>query len=128
MNIERTLYTITEVCELLRISRAFLYKEWSKGRGPARINIGARTLIKVDSLHTWLSSIEKLSGIYKGELPVRYGASSRRPHSEKTAEPFKTQNLRSIHIVGPSTRLRNFNSRNGFITFETEHKTQSAEP
>jgi len=36
-------YTVTDFCEEHRISRSYLYRLWSEGRGPRRTKVGRRT-------------------------------------------------------------------------------------
>ena len=51
-------YTIPEACQIARIGRAFLYKEWKAKRGPARTKIGRRTFVNAEALDAWLRSCE----------------------------------------------------------------------
>jgi predicted DNA-binding transcriptional regulator AlpA len=51
-------YSPKEAAEVVSLSRAFLYNEWSAGRGPKKIKIGRRTLITDEALREWLRSLQ----------------------------------------------------------------------
>jgi excisionase family DNA binding protein len=58
MTSERIALSIKETCDLIGVSRAHLYAEWARGRGPNRIKVGRRTLIQYAALQEWLNSAE----------------------------------------------------------------------
>ncbi len=51
-------YSINEAAEASGLSRAFIYAEWQAGRGPRKVKAGKRTLIMVDALRSWITSLE----------------------------------------------------------------------
>lgn len=46
-------YTVSSFCEAHGISRSYLYRLWSEGRGPVRTKIGRRTLISGEAAAAW---------------------------------------------------------------------------
>jgi predicted DNA-binding transcriptional regulator AlpA len=56
-------FTVPEFCLAHRISRTALYKLWSKGNGPRRIQIGSgrssKVLISVEAAKAWRKAREK---------------------------------------------------------------------
>jgi len=50
--------SIPESAALAGVSRAFLYRLLSEGRGPRIIKIGARTLVRRQALADWLAQLE----------------------------------------------------------------------
>lgn len=63
------LYTVAEACEIARICRALLYKEWRATRGPVKTKIGRRTFITADALEDWLRSCEQDHSADAAEKP-----------------------------------------------------------
>lgn len=59
-------YSIKKFCELNSVSRAFLYKLISQGKGPRTFKVGRRTLISAEEGSRWRASLESI-----GELRVR---------------------------------------------------------
>jgi predicted DNA-binding transcriptional regulator AlpA len=55
---ERIAYSVSEVCELIGVSRAWLYAQWKSGKGPARCKMAGRTLVRGEALRAWLASGE----------------------------------------------------------------------
>ena len=51
-------YSVPEAARLCGISRAFLYSEIKKGRGPKLTKIGRRSLISHEALIAWLAELE----------------------------------------------------------------------
>jgi predicted DNA-binding transcriptional regulator AlpA len=47
--VKRRYLSVAEFCAANGISRAFLYKLWKCGNGPARMRIGDRVLIPADA-------------------------------------------------------------------------------
>jgi len=52
-------YTVDAFCEAHHISRAFLYRLWSQGHGPARTKLGRRTLISGEAAARWRRRMEE---------------------------------------------------------------------
>lgn len=50
-------YTIPHCCTLGNFSRAWLYIQWQKGRGPKRFKLGAKTLVMASDFHAWLDEM-----------------------------------------------------------------------
>jgi len=59
LNSQKHAFGVNEACHLCGFSRGWLYLEWKAGRGPARIKIGRRTLIRAEALEQWLKSLEQ---------------------------------------------------------------------
>jgi len=53
---------IDTFCLNHKISRAFLYKLWQQGKGPAKIKLGRRTLITRAAASEWILSLEHNGG------------------------------------------------------------------
>ena len=53
-------YTVDEVCDRNKISRASLYKLWKAGRGPKYFKIGASTRITGRAERQWQLASEKV--------------------------------------------------------------------
>jgi len=52
-------YTVNAFCKAHHISRAFLYRLWSQGRGPDRTKLGRRTLITGEAAARWRRRMEE---------------------------------------------------------------------
>lgn len=50
---------VREAAALAGCSRAWIYKEWSAGRGPKITKLGRRTLIRRQALVEWLAQRER---------------------------------------------------------------------
>jgi hypothetical protein len=46
-------YSIDEFCKAYRISKATLFREWKRGRGPEVKKVGRRSLITVAAAEAW---------------------------------------------------------------------------
>jgi excisionase family DNA binding protein len=57
--INDTVLTLTETADILRISRRHLAKLFAEGKGPPRIKLGRRTLVRRSALDTWLADAEE---------------------------------------------------------------------
>ena len=53
-------YTVDEICERNRISRASLYKLWRVGTGPKYFKIGASTRVTREAEREWQLASEKV--------------------------------------------------------------------
>lgn len=51
-------FTVDELCERHRICRSLLYALWRKGKGPARMKVGRRTMISVEAAVRWRQQVE----------------------------------------------------------------------
>lgn len=51
-------YTVSSFCEEHHISRSYLYRLWSEGRGPRRTKLGRRTLISGEAAAAWRRQME----------------------------------------------------------------------
>lgn len=51
-------YTVESFCDDHHISRSYLYKLWSEGRGPKRTKLGRRTLISGEAAAEWRRRVE----------------------------------------------------------------------
>lgn len=51
-------YTVTTFCQEHNISRSYLYRLWSEGRGPRRTKLGRRTLISREAAADWRRRME----------------------------------------------------------------------
>jgi hypothetical protein len=51
-------FTFDELCERHRICRSLLYALWRKGKGPARMKVGRRTMISVEAAVRWRQQVE----------------------------------------------------------------------
>lgn len=51
-------YTVSTFCEGHHISRSYLYRLWSEGRGPRRTKLGRRTLISGEAAAAWRRQME----------------------------------------------------------------------
>ncbi len=51
-------YDIEETCEILNISKQFLYKLWRMGKGPRITKIGRRTFVSSIAIEDYLASLE----------------------------------------------------------------------
>jgi predicted DNA-binding transcriptional regulator AlpA len=60
-------FTIPEFCARNGISRSLLYKIWDEGKGPRRMNVGARTLISREAAEEWRRQCEKNAASPKTE-------------------------------------------------------------
>lgn len=58
----RTTLSIAELCEELGISKSFFYKLQAKGRGPATLKMGRRTLITREAADTWIANLQENTG------------------------------------------------------------------
>lgn len=56
--LDPAVYTVTDFCEEHRISRSYLYRLWSEGRGPRRTKVGRRTLISGEAAAEWRRRME----------------------------------------------------------------------
>ena len=67
-------YTIDEFCEAERISRAFLYKLWSQGKGPRFYYVGSVRRISHEARLEWHRQLEALTksgeATHRGEIPL----------------------------------------------------------
>jgi predicted DNA-binding transcriptional regulator AlpA len=63
--LDRATFTISEFCVAHRLSRTALYKLWSAGRGPRRIQIGdgrsSKILISIEAAADWRRERETLT-------------------------------------------------------------------
>lgn len=55
---QKRAYSVAEVCAAAGISRATLYVEWQRGRGPRKSKLGKRTLVLREALEDWLAGLE----------------------------------------------------------------------
>ena len=62
-------YTIDELCEAERISRAFLYKLWSQGKGPRFYYVGTVRRISHEARLEWHRQFE--AAAKSGEAALR---------------------------------------------------------
>jgi len=66
-------YTIDELCEAERISRAFLYKLWSQGKGPRFYYVGSVRRISHEARLEWRHQLEAAAksgeAAHCGEIP-----------------------------------------------------------
>lgn len=46
-------YSIDEFCRAYRISKATLFREWKRRRGPRTMKVGRRVLISLDAAVEW---------------------------------------------------------------------------
>jgi len=53
---ERIAYGVSEVAQILGVSRSWLYRLWQAGDGPPRIRIHGRILVSVNDLRSWLDN------------------------------------------------------------------------
>ena len=51
--------SVRDFCVAHRISRAFLYKLWKRGDGPAAFKVGKLTRISASAAMAWMSSREE---------------------------------------------------------------------
>ena len=58
----RTVLSIAELCEELGISKSFFYKLQAKGRGPATLKMGRRTLITREAADAWIARLQEKKG------------------------------------------------------------------
>lgn len=52
-------HSVKEICEILHISEAFLYKLWRLNVGPTVTKIGRRTFVTDKALTEWQQRMEK---------------------------------------------------------------------
>jgi hypothetical protein len=58
---DQSVYTVKEFCEAERISRGFLYKLWTQGKGPESYRIGAARRITHEARIEWRQKLEASS-------------------------------------------------------------------
>ena len=57
------LLTVTEVCQLTKISRAMVYTEMSAGRFPRPVRLGTKAVRwRVSDLDQWIESLPSATG------------------------------------------------------------------
>jgi predicted DNA-binding transcriptional regulator AlpA len=56
--LDPAVYTVPDFCKEHRISRSYLYRLWSEGRGPRRTKVGRRTLISGEAAAEWRRRME----------------------------------------------------------------------
>jgi hypothetical protein len=49
----RYAFTISEFCEAHRVSKSWLYQQWTLGRGPRVKQIGTKKIITVEDAAEW---------------------------------------------------------------------------
>lgn len=62
-------YTVTTFCEEHNISRSYLYRLWTEGRGPRRTKLGRRTLISREAAADWRRRMEAETMDSEGGAP-----------------------------------------------------------
>ena len=55
-------YTVADFCAAYSISRPFLYRLWSEGRGPRSVKLGRRVLIRAEDAENWLRNLAETGG------------------------------------------------------------------
>ena len=55
-------FSVSEAAESIGCSKAFLYREWQRGRGPRRAKIGDRVIIAPDWVAEYISENEVSEG------------------------------------------------------------------
>lgn len=56
---QREAFTVAELAQAYRLSRATLYNLWKSGRGPKRVRIRGRVLISRDAADCWRRELEE---------------------------------------------------------------------
>jgi len=54
----KRMYTLKELREIMRQSRAAQYQQRRAGKGPRELRIGRRVLVTEDALNEWLAALE----------------------------------------------------------------------
>jgi len=57
-SLDTAAYTVSSFSEEHHISRSYLYRLWSEGRGPRRTKLGRRTLISGEAAAEWRRRME----------------------------------------------------------------------
>lgn len=52
-------FSVNSFCQVHHISRAYLYRLWSEGRGPRRTKLGRRILISREAAAAWRLRMEQ---------------------------------------------------------------------
>ena len=55
---EREAYTVAELAQAYRVSRATLYNLWKEGSGPRRMRVRGRVLISRAAAEMWRRQVE----------------------------------------------------------------------
>lgn len=64
--LKQQMLTVNEFVSLYRISRASLYRFWSRNKGPKRVQVGKRVLISVRAAEDWIKQLAKQTSAFIG--------------------------------------------------------------
>lgn len=56
---EAEIMPLRDFCKLYKVSRAMVYKLWSRKQGPPKVRLGNKIYIRRDGVKAWLDKTEK---------------------------------------------------------------------